>query len=103
MAIDGVKPGSDDRAATGYERRFWRTLKHWASIPAMDPADPFGHTFPLAPGSQTTWYLPWLKVSGALRRVPTFPWAPDAWPEVRQHNPWVPSEQHRLRIAGWFN
>jgi len=29
----------------------------------------------LAPDSQTVCYLPWLKVSVALRYVPTFPWS----------------------------
>ena len=42
---------------------------------------------PLAPGSQTLCYLPWLKVSVALRYVRTFPWAPEAWREVREHVP----------------
>jgi len=36
----------------------------------------------LAPGSQTVCYLPWLKVSVALRYVRTFPWAPEAWREI---------------------
>ena len=36
----------------------------------------------LAPGSQTVCYLPWLKVSVALRYVRTFPWAAEAWREV---------------------
>jgi hypothetical protein len=55
----------------------------------MDPADPGGHAVPhiLPPGSQTACYLPWLKVSVALRYVLSFPWAPDAWREVRQHIP----------------
>jgi hypothetical protein len=57
----------------------------------------------LAPGSQTVCYLPWLKVSVALRYVRTFPWAPDAWREVRQHIPWLLAEQSRRRKAGWFN
>ena len=57
----------------------------------------------LAPGSQTVCYLPWLKVSVALRDVRTFPWAPEAWLEVRQHIPWLLAEQNRIRKAGWFN
>ena len=32
----------------------------------------------LAPGSQSVCYLPWLKVSVALRYVRTFPWASEA-------------------------
>jgi hypothetical protein len=59
--------------------------------------------YPLAPGSQTGCYLPRLKVSVALRYVRTFPWAPEAWREVRQHIPWLLAEQSRLRKAGWFN
>src|SRR5262249_60160636 len=47
--------------------------------------------------------LPWLKVAVALRYVCTFPWAPEAWREVRQHIPWLLAEQARLRRAGWFN
>jgi len=47
-------------------------------------------------------YLPWLKVSVvALRYILTFPWAPDAWREVRQHIPWLLAEQDRTRTAGW--
>ena len=57
----------------------------------------------LAPASQRACYLPWLKVSVALRYVRTFPWAPEAWREVRQHVPWLLAEEFRLRKAGWFN
>jgi hypothetical protein len=35
--------------------------------------------------------------------VPTFPWAPEAWREVRQHIPWLLAEQNRIRKAGWFS
>ena len=56
----------------------------------------------LAPGATTVCYLPWLNVSVALRYVRTFPWAPEAWREVRQHIPWLLAEQG-LRKAGWFN
>ncbi len=69
----------------------------------MDPAR-LPHTpHPLAPGPLTACYLPWLKVSVALRYVLTFPWTPDAWREVRQHIPWLLAEQDRRRKAGWFN
>ncbi len=67
----------------------------------MDPLPHAPHL--LAPGSQTTCYLPWLKVSVALRYVLSFSWTPDAWPEVRQHIPWLLDEQDRIRKAGWFN
>jgi hypothetical protein len=56
----------------------------------------------LAPGSQTVCHLPWLKVSVALRYVRTFPWAPEAWREVRQHIPWLLAEQARA-IPGTGN
>ena len=46
----------------------------------MDPSSQALH--PLATGSQTVWYSPWLKVSVALRYVLTFPWAPEAWREA---------------------
>jgi hypothetical protein len=59
------------------------------------------HSF--APSSQTVCYLPWLTVSVALRYVRTFPWAPEAWREVRQYIPWLLAEQARIRKAGWFN
>jgi len=42
----------------------------------MDPL-PFAPHF-LAPGSQTLCYVPWLKVSVALRYALTFPWTPEA-------------------------
>ena len=51
----------------------------------------------LAPGSQTVCYLPWLKISVALRYVRTFPRVPEAWREVRQHVPWLLAEESRLR------
>jgi hypothetical protein len=54
----------------------------------MDPADPAALSTPrhLAPSSPTGIYLPWLKVSAALRYVLSFPWTPDAWrslPKIR--------------------
>jgi putative ABC transport system substrate-binding protein len=48
-------------------------------------------------------YLPWLKVAVALRYIRTFPWAPEAWREIRQHVPWLLAEQARLRKARWSN
>ncbi len=71
----------------------------------MDPADPGALPTPrhLAPNSLTGIYLPWLKVSVALRYVLSFPWAPDAWREVRQHIPWLLAARDRIRRAGWFN
>jgi hypothetical protein len=69
----------------------------------MDPARLTHVPHSLAPGSQMTCYLPWLKVSVVLRCVRTFPWAPEAWCEVRQHIPWLLAEHARFREAGWFN
>ena len=63
----------------------------------MDP----GH--PLAPPEQLACYSPWLKIEVALRYVLTFPWAPEAWQEVRQHVRWLLAERSRVRRAGWFN
>ena len=64
--------------------------------------EPLPHTaYP--PRLQTACYLPWLKVSVALRYVRTFPVAPEAGREVRQHIPWLLAGQNRLRKAGWFN
>lgn len=57
----------------------------------------------LAPESLRAVYLPWLKVSVALRYVRTFPWAPGAWRELREHIPRLLAEEVRLRRAGWFN
>jgi len=42
----------------------------------MDPTRRLHVPHSLAPGSETVCYLPWLKVSVALRYVRTFPWAP---------------------------
>jgi len=67
----------------------------------MDPSSQ--PPYPLSSGSQTVWYSPWLKVSVDLRYVRTFPWAAEAWREVRQHIPWLLAEPTRLRKAGWFN
>ncbi len=44
----------------------------------MDPARSFHAPYPLALGLQTACYLPWLKVSVALRYVLSFPWTPEA-------------------------
>jgi hypothetical protein len=67
----------------------------------MNPSSDVAHS--LASGSQTGCYQPWFKVLAALRYVRTFPWAPEAWREVRQHVPWLLAEQARLREAEWFN
>jgi len=66
----------------------------------MDPADEpsLPILFRLAPRSQTACYLPWLKVSVALRYALTFPWIPDAWREVRVNIPWLLAEQSQRRI-----
>src|SRR6267142_2892417 len=64
----------------------------------MDPL-PFA-PYHLEPSAQTVCYLPWLKVFVALRYVRTFPWAPEAWREVRLHVPWLLAEEFRLRKAG---
>ena len=71
----------------------------------MEPADQAARPVPwrLAPGSQTTCYLPSPKGSVALRYMLGFPWAPEAWREVRQHIPWLLAKQDRIRKAGWFN
>ena len=69
--------------------------------PAGQAARPV--TWRLAPGSQTTCYLPWLKGPVALRHGLSFPWAPDAWHEVRHHIPWLLAKQDRIRKAGWLN
>ena len=69
----------------------------------MDPARLPHAPYPLAPGSQIACYLPWLKVSVALRYVLSFPWTPEAWRVVRQPVPWLLAEQDRIRKAGWFN
>jgi len=63
--------------------------------------DPPPLRFP--PKSQRACYLPWLKVSVALRYILTFPWTDGAWREVRQHIPWLLAEQVRIRKEGWFN
>jgi hypothetical protein len=66
--------------------------------------DPLPQTpYHLAPRSQTVCYLLWLKVSVLLRYVRTFPWAPEAWREVRQHIQWLLAVELRLRKAGWLN
>jgi len=64
----------------------------------MDPSPLVPH--PLAPGSQRACYLPWLKVSVALRYIRTFPWAPQARREVRQHVPWLLAQSSRYRGVG---
>ena len=71
----------------------------------MEPAGQAARPVPwrLAPGSQTTCYLPWLRGPVALRHVLSFPWAPEARREVRQHIPWLLAKQDRIRKAGWFN
>ena len=71
----------------------------------MDLGDPTARSSVprLAPRSQRACYLPSLKISVALRYVLTYPWATEAWREVRQHIPWLLAEQDRIRKAGWFN
>ncbi len=44
-----------------------------------------------------------LKVCVGLRYLLTYPWASQAWQEVRGHGPWLLAERDRLRRAGWFN
>lgn len=59
---------------------------------------PLGDPHRLLPfAEQTACYGPWLKVSVALRYVLTYPWSNEAWEEVRQHIPWLPAEESRLR------
>jgi hypothetical protein len=65
----------------------------------MDPTRLPHAPYPLAPDSQTACYLPWLKVSVALWYVLSFPWASQAWQEVRQHLPWLLAERNRMRRA----
>jgi hypothetical protein len=69
-----------------------------ATMPLVEAFEPSPADLPRA-----ACYLPWLKVSVALRYVLTFPWAPEAWRKVRQHIPWLLAEEFRLRRAGWFN
>ena len=57
----------------------------------------------LAPSGQRACYSEWLKVEVAFRYALSYPWAPDAWQEVRQHIPWLLAERRRLRRAGWLN
>ena len=68
----------------------------------MDPADPAAlptqHL--LGSGPQTACYLPWLKVSLALRMALSYPWDTNAWAEVRQHIPWLLAGQGHIRRAG---
>jgi hypothetical protein len=45
----------------------------------MDPRWLPQAPYPLAPGFQTACYLPWLKVSVALRYVLSLPWILEAW------------------------
>ena len=66
----------------------------------MDPTRLPHAPYSLAPGPQTSWYLPWRKVSVALRSVLSFPWTPEAWREVRQHIPWLLGQQKQIRRAG---
>ncbi len=57
----------------------------------------------LPPAEQSACYGPWLRVSVALRAALTYPWAGDAWAEVRQSIGWLLAEERRIRQAGWFN
>jgi hypothetical protein len=55
---------------------------------------------PFPPASQRACYAEWLKIEVALRYALTYPWAPEAWQEVRRHIPWLLAERSRLRRAG---
>jgi hypothetical protein len=58
---------------------------------------------PLAPPAQLACYDDWLKVSLALRYALSYPWAVQAWAEVRQQILWMLKERDRLRHSGVFN
>jgi hypothetical protein len=55
---------------------------------------------PSAPASLLACYPELLRVELALRVALTYPWTPDAWPEIRHHIPWLVAERSRLRRAG---
>ena len=57
----------------------------------------------LAPAEQTACYSPWLKVRVLIRAALTQPWAPETWPEVRAHLPWLLAKERRLRREGWLS
>jgi hypothetical protein len=61
----------------------------------MDPTRLPQAPDPLAPAPQTACYLPWLKVSVALRYALTFPWIPEVWAEVRERS--KPEQQEETR------
>jgi hypothetical protein len=64
----------------------------------MDPARlPLG-PHPIAPGSQTAWYLPWLKARVLIRAALTMPWSPEDWTEIRQHLKWLLKLQREARL-----
>jgi hypothetical protein len=67
----------------------------------MDPSSQV--PYPLAPGSQTVWYSPWLKVLVALWYVRTFPWHPTRGGRSGSTFRGFLAEEFRLRRAGWFN
>ena len=69
----------------------------------MDPARLPHAPHPLAPGSQTACYSPWLKVRVLMRAALTMPWSLADWPEIRKHLKWLFAEESRLRRQGWLN
>ena len=40
---------------------------------------------------------------GPAREALTLPWAPEDWPEIRQHLKWLLAEESRLRRQGWLS
>ena len=70
---------------------------------AMESSDPFTRRVPplLMPGSETASYLPWLKVSVALRYVRTSPWAPEAWREAQETVRRLLAQRSRPRNPGF--
>jgi len=57
----------------------------------------------LVPFPQLACYSEWLKIEVALRYVLSYPWAPEAWREIRQYIPWLPAERSRLRRVAISN
>jgi hypothetical protein len=69
----------------------------------MDPAR-LPHTpHPLAPDFQSAGYSPWLKARVLIRAALTMPCSGWEWAEVKQHLPWLPTEEARPRRQGWLN
>ena len=69
----------------------------------MDPTRLPHAPYPIASGSQTACYSPWLKVRVLIRAALALPWSPEDWPEIRQHLKWLLAEESRLRRQGWLN